>query len=151
MSDLYDADILEWSEQQAALLRRSAGGERLNDRLPDWPNIIEEIESVGRSQLSAVRSLLTQALLHMLRAEAWPQSPAAPGWRSEALRFRLDAADAFAPSMRQHVDVAKLYARALRIMPATIDGQAPLPVPPTGVMTLDELLDLDALDNKTGH
>jgi hypothetical protein len=61
MSDLYDADILEWSERQAALLRRVAAGERVNDTAPDWPNIIEEIESVGRSQLSAVRSLLTQA------------------------------------------------------------------------------------------
>jgi hypothetical protein len=31
MSDLYDTDILVWSEQQAALLRRAAAGERVND------------------------------------------------------------------------------------------------------------------------
>jgi hypothetical protein len=140
MSDLYETDILEWSERQADLLRRVAAADRANDGAPDWPNIIEEIESVGRSQLSAVRSLLTQALVHMLKAEAWPQSSAVPGWRSEAMRFRLDAADAFTPSMRQHIDVAKLYARALRIMPDTIDGQAPLPVPQTCALTLDELL-----------
>jgi hypothetical protein len=141
VSDLYDADILEWSEKQADLLRRVAAGERSNDAAPDWPNIIEEIESVGRSQLSAVRSLLTQALVHMLQAEAWPQSSALPGWRAEAKRFRLDAAEAFAPSMRQHLDVAKLYARARYIMPETIDGQPPLPVPEACAMTLDELLD----------
>ncbi len=47
MSD-YDADVLQWSEHQAALLRRAAAGERVNDL--DWPNIIEEIESVGRSE-----------------------------------------------------------------------------------------------------
>jgi len=141
MRDLYEADILEWSEQQADLLRRVAAGEPLNERSPDWPNIIEEIESVGRSQLTAVRSLLTQALLHMLKAEAWPQSLAAPGWRSEAMRFRLEAADAFAPSVRQHIDVAKLYARARRIMPETIDGHPSLPVPETCAVTLDALLD----------
>ncbi len=140
MSDLYDADILEWSEQQADLLRRVAAGDRSNDDAPDWPNIIEEIESVGRSQLSAVRSLLTQALVHMLKAQAWPNATAVPGWRSEATRFRLDAADAFTPSMRQHIDVAKLYARALRILPETIDGLKPLPVPPACALTLDELL-----------
>ena len=55
MSDLYDADILLWSEHQAALLKRLAAGERLNER-PDWANIIEEMESVGRSQLSTVKS-----------------------------------------------------------------------------------------------
>ncbi len=146
MTDLYDADILEWSERQAALLRRVAAGDRSNDYAPDWPNIIEEIESVGRGQLSAVRSLLTQALVHMLKIEAWPNSAAVPGWRSEAMRFRLDAAEAFAPSMRQHLDVAKLYARALRILPETIDGLPPLSVPDTYAVTLDELL-----GNDTGH
>jgi hypothetical protein len=58
MSDLYDTDILEWSDHQAALLRRVAAGERVNE--VDWPNIIEEVESVGREQLHAVESLLVQ-------------------------------------------------------------------------------------------
>ncbi len=141
MSDLYDADILEWSEKQADLLRRVAAGERLNDAAPDWPNIIEEVESVGREQLHAVESFLVQALLHMLKTEAWPDSPAAPGWRAESRRFRGDAASRFSPSMRQRLDLAKIYARARRIMPETIDGQPPLPVPETCPMTLDELLD----------
>ena len=33
MSDLYEADILLWSEQQAALLRRLAAGERVNEQI----------------------------------------------------------------------------------------------------------------------
>jgi hypothetical protein len=36
--------------------------------------------------------------------------------------------------------VAKLYRRALRRMPETIDGQPPLPVPEACPVTLDELL-----------
>jgi uncharacterized protein DUF29 len=140
VSDLYETDILAWSEEQAARLRRLAASERLNDASPDWPNIIEEIESVGREQLHAVESLLTQALVHMLKAEAWPQSLAAPGWRAEAIRFRGDAADRFAPSMRQRIDLARLYRRALRSMPQTIDGQPPLPVPAECPVTLDALL-----------
>jgi len=140
MSDLYETDILEWSERQAALLRRVAAADRANDGAPDWPNIIEEIESVGREQLHAVESLLVQALLHMLKAEAWPLSAAASGWRAESRRFRDDAASRFSPSMRQRVALAKLYARALRAMPETIDGQPPLPVPQTCALTLDQLL-----------
>ena len=72
MSDLYDADILSWSEHQAALLRRVAGGHIPNEA-PDWTNIIEEVESVGREQLHAVRSLIVMALLHDLKAAAWPR------------------------------------------------------------------------------
>jgi len=138
MSD-YDADILIWSERQAALLRRIGAGEAVNAQV-DWDNVAEEVESVGRSQLAAVKSLLIQALAHMLKAEAWPLSREVPHWRAEALRFRIDAADVFAPSMRQRIDVADLYTKALRIMPETIDGQGPMPVPPECPVTLDELL-----------
>ena len=140
MSELYDTDILMWSERQSQLLRRLASGERVNDQV-DWQNVVEEIESVGNEQLHAVTSLLVQALVHMLKAEAWPFSREVPHWQSEARRFRGDAADRFAPSMRQKIDLARLYRRALHVMPETIDGQRPLPVPQVCSATLDELLD----------
>ena len=141
MSDLYEADILLWSERQAELLRRLEAGERVNDL--DWPNIIDEVESVGRSETRACASLLMQMVLHRLKIAAWPDSTAVPGWSEEVARLRFDAAQAFAPSMRQRLDVAKIYAAALRElcrMPATIDGKPPLPVPETCGATLDELL-----------
>jgi hypothetical protein len=140
MSDLYDTDVLLWSEQQAGLLRRRAAGELVNDTELDWPNIAEEIESVGSEQVHAVESLLVQALAHRLKAEAWPASREVPGWRAEARRFRDDAVGRFAPSMRQKIDLAKLYRRALRALPETIDDQPPLPVSQTCPVTLDELL-----------
>jgi uncharacterized protein DUF29 len=139
MGELYDDDILLWSERQADLLRRIAGGEPVNER-PDWVNIIEEVESVGRSDLRAVQSLLLQALLHMLKAEAWPDSLSVPSWRSDAVLFRAQARQAFSPSMRQRIDVQGLYATALRALPSAIDGQPPQPVSPTSRMALDDLL-----------
>jgi hypothetical protein len=140
VGDLYDTDILIWSERQAELLRRIASGERVNDPDLDWPNIIEEVESVGREQLHAVESLLTQALVHMLKATAWPRSPAVPGWRAETVLFRRQARRRFAPSMRQRLDLAGIYADARAALPETIDGQPPLPVPETCPVTLDEML-----------
>ncbi len=140
MSDLYAEDILLWSERQGELLGRRAAGELVNDRHLDWPNIAEEIESAGSEQLHAVELFLVQALAHMLKAEAWPTSHEVPGWRAEARRFRDDAASRFVPSMRQRIDMAKLYRRALRALPDTIDGQASLPVPENCSVTLDQLL-----------
>jgi len=139
MGSLYHADILKWSEDQAGILRQLAAGLRVNEA-PDWANIIEEIESVGSSQLSAVRSNLVQALLHDLKALAWPDAPYVPHWRAEGQVFRDNAAADFTPSMRQRIDLAALYRRVLRGLPATIDGQPPLPVPVECPVTLDDLL-----------
>lgn len=139
MGDLYDLDVLEWSEHQARLLRRHVAGDAGNEA-PDWANIIEEIESVGASQLSAVRGHLVQALLHDLKCEAWPLAPYVPHWRAEARVMRDNAKDDYAPSMRQRIDVEALYRRALRGLPDTVDGLVPLPVPTVCPVTLDELL-----------
>jgi Domain of unknown function DUF29 len=136
----YDADILIWSEHQAALLRRRAAGELVNDAEMDWSNIAEEIEDGGSNRLHAVESLLVQALRHMLKAEAWPLSIDAPSWRADAIDFRRQARRSFVPSMRQKIDLAGLYADALAAMPETVDGQPPLPVPQVCPVTLDELL-----------
>src|ERR1700683_1302065 len=100
MSD-YDTDILTWSEHQAALLRRRAADELVKEAELDWPNIAEEIESVGREQLHAVEAFIDQALLHDLKARAWPLSRGVPNWLAEARRFRGGAASRFLPSMRQ--------------------------------------------------
>ncbi len=134
MNDLYDVDILTWSEQQAGLLRRRSANAL------DWDNLAEEIEDVGRSQWRAVEAHLIQALLHDLRAAAWPMSRDVPHWQAEARGQRDDARSAFTPSMAQRIDVASLSRRALRRMPETLDDKPPLPVPDTCPVTLDVLL-----------
>jgi hypothetical protein len=89
--------------------------------------------------------LLVQALVHMLKAEAWPLARDCGHWHAEARRFRGDAAARFVPSMRQRIDVERLYRRALRAVPDTIDGIPPLQTIPTLCpVTLDELLSEDA-------
>jgi hypothetical protein len=100
MGDLYEDDFLLWSESQATLLRRLAAGERVNDRDLDWANLGEEIEAVGRGELRAFESLLTQAIVHRLKQRCWPDSGEVPHWHSGEIRFRQEAADAFSASMR---------------------------------------------------
>ena len=140
MSDLYDTDIVTWSERQAALLRRRAAGELVNEAEIDWPNVAEEIESVGQSQVDAVESLLYQSLLHDLKAAAWPNSRNADGWRGDARGFRAQARRKFRESMRRKLDIAGLYADALEALPETMDAVLALAVEQACPVTLDELL-----------
>jgi Domain of unknown function DUF29 len=143
MADTYDTDIVSWSEQQAELLRRLAAGERVNDQL-DWPNIIEEVEAVGRSELRAVTSPLTNAMEHKLCSHGWPDSLAVRHWEGEAVVQLAEAAGEFRESMRRTVepDMARLYRlarlRALQHMIAA--GPPTVPLPDDCPWTLDALL-----------
>lgn len=84
--------------------------------------------------------MLTQALLHMLKAKSWPSARDVPNWQADARLFHRQARRRFVPSMRQRIDLAALYADALAGLPETMDGQPPLPVEGIHRMTLDELL-----------
>ena len=139
MSELYDTDILEWSERQAGLLRRRAAGELVNEAELDWLNIAEEIASVGRSERRACENLIVQWLVHRLKAEAWPDTVYTARWQIDAEQFREQAADAFSPAMAQRIDLEKLYRRALRWLPAEIDGKPPLSLPGSCPITLADL------------
>jgi hypothetical protein len=149
MHDLYDEDILLWSERQAALLRRVAAGEPVNEP-PDWQNIIEEVESVGREQLHAVESLLMQALIHRLKADGWPLSRDVDNWRADARGFLAQARRRFAPSMRQNLDLPGIYADALAALPEQMDGQPPRLLPQECPVTLDQLLAEDGRGRPAG-
>ena len=138
--DLYNRDFLIWSEHQAALLRRLAAGERLNE-LVDWPNVIDEVESLGRSELRACESLLRQAMMHLLKRRSCPGSQSAAHWRSEVIGFLTDAERAYSPSMRQRLDLQEIYLRALRQVRADSDEAGlPEPLPDVCPFGLDDLL-----------
>jgi hypothetical protein len=139
MGELYDTDVVEWSEQQGRLLRRHAAGEQLN-KWPDWDNIVEEVESVGRSQVEVVESLWTLAFLHALKVEAWPDSRDGPHWRAEARLFRRQARRQFTPAMRSKISLSGLYGDALAGLPDSLDGRPGGKVTETCPVTLDELL-----------
>lgn len=136
--DLYDRDIMIWSEQQADLLRRVARGERVNG--VDWAHVVEEIEDVGLSQLNAVSSFLRQMLVHLLKLAAWPDHQAAQHWREEVAAFQAEAVQRFAPSVRQRLELPGIYRIALKqIRALKLDRAAP-DWPATCPLDLDLLL-----------
>lgn len=140
--DLYDHDILAWSEHQSSLLRRVARGERVNE--VDWPHVVQEIEDVGLSELNAVRSYLRQMFVHLLKLQGWPESTACNHWRLELRGFQADAVQRFTPSMRQRIDIVEVYRRAFRQLDGLLlDDRAPLPFPDECPFILDDLLEGD--------
>jgi hypothetical protein len=97
---VYETDALAWAEHQAALLRRLAAGERMGE--VDWNHVIEEVQDLGLSELRACRSLLRQALVHLLKRSG-----------GDAVGFLVDAKDRLTPSMRQRIDIQDIYASAV--------------------------------------
>jgi hypothetical protein len=81
-NSLYDTDIVAWAEQQVDELRRFA--ETASSNAIDWDNVIEEVASVGRSELSSVERYLVLVLAHLLKWLSVPEVQAARGWRAEA-------------------------------------------------------------------
>jgi uncharacterized protein DUF29 len=137
--DLYEADILAWSNAQADHLRRVAAGERVND--VDWTHVIEEIEEVGKSEVRAVRSALRQAIVHALKTAAWPENDAARHWRHEAVEFLSQARADFQPGMAQAIDLPALHRRARQAVEALDMDAPPRPLPEAPACTLAEAMD----------
>jgi predicted nucleic acid-binding Zn-ribbon protein len=62
----YDVDFYKWTKNQATFLKK---GEYLK---LDIDHLIEEIESLGRSEKRALESYLANLLLHLLKIEYQP-------------------------------------------------------------------------------
>jgi hypothetical protein len=131
MSDLYDEDVLLWTERQAELLRRRAAGELVNDAELDWLNIAEEIESVGISERRALASNIRNILEHLIKLEASPASMPRTGWRATIARARLDIAALLkqSPSLEPSLDTVIAGelpgARSVAAIALTEFGEAP--------------------------
>src|ERR1017187_9370055 len=115
MSELYEADILAWSENQAALLRRLATGERVNNSI-DWANVVEEIESVGRSERAALASHVRVIVEYLTKLQVSPAIAPRAGWRESVRQARAAVAELLeaSPSLRRtlHDVIAREMPRA---------------------------------------
>jgi hypothetical protein len=71
----YDTDFYAWTQEQAELLRQG----RLADI--DLENLIEEIESLGRSERRSFRSALLLLTQHLLKWQYQPEKRS-PSWQT---------------------------------------------------------------------
>jgi hypothetical protein len=87
-----DTDVAAWAAEQAEKLRDAA---RTGTNLPlDWEHIAEEIESVGVSQRTALRSQIFRIVRHLLKLQFSPASdPRSSVVASYDLRWRNSIRD----------------------------------------------------------
>ncbi len=95
---LYDTDFAEWADRAAELMR----ARRFKDI--DWENVIEEVESLGRSQRASVRSQLRRMLVHLIKQRIQPERDGA-SWRNSVANARLEIRNDIrdSPSLRHHL------------------------------------------------
>ncbi len=143
MSIAYDKDFYGWVNEQAELLRTGA----LNQL--DIENLIEEVESMGRSELSALRNRLKILIAHLLK---WKYQPTYQG-RSWALTIKgqrndlkdlLDDSPSLKYKMRQNVFIKRAWKSAV-IDAAKETGFDEKIFPIEPIWTLDEILSEDFL------
>jgi Domain of unknown function DUF29 len=65
LKELYEQDYLLWLEEQIKLL-----SDRQLYQL-DYENLIEELETLGRTEKRIVESLMKQLLIHLLLYQYW--------------------------------------------------------------------------------
>lgn len=67
MQSLYETDFYAWTQEQANLLRHHHWSQL------DVPNLIEEIESLGRKERQELRNRLSVLIGHLLKWEYQPE------------------------------------------------------------------------------
>ena len=75
---LYEEDFVAWSKEQAEALRAAARGR--TNRPIDWENVAEEIESLGISQRSELKSQIRRVIEHLLKLEHSRALDPRQGW-----------------------------------------------------------------------
>ena len=81
-TDLYETDILAWSEQQAGALRELAARRDLPNAL-DLAHVLEEIEDLGLSELNSVKSFIQLVLRHAIKCVVDADATTVRHWHVE--------------------------------------------------------------------
>ncbi len=80
---LYEQDFYQWTQEQAALLKAGTLAQL------DIENLIEEIESMGKSQKRELYSRLVVLIMHMLKWDYQPDMQSG-SWKNTILTQRRE-------------------------------------------------------------
>ena len=109
-ADLYDRDVVAWTEQQAARLR-DAAGTRPNPPV-DWVCVAEEIDSLGKSDRRELRSHLTVIVEHLLKLRHSPAREPRVKWTETVLRARIGIGVLLADGLSLAHGMDEVFAKA---------------------------------------
>ena len=143
----YEEDFYAWTQDQAEKLRA-----RRHNEL-DWDNLAEEMESLGGSQKSEIRSRLRVLLQHLLKWQYQPEKRC-HSWQSSIgeQRIHIEGVVADSPSLARFPDEAMDWAY-LRARRAAAD-ETGLPIetfPAACPYPVSDALDLNFMPGRPWH
>jgi hypothetical protein len=110
--NLYETDFYAWTQEQVMLLRYQQWGQI------DLPNLIEEVESLGKQQRQELRNRLSILLGHLLK---WHHQPEyrSRSWLATLRIQRLDITQLLEdnPSLKPYLEEAldKAYVKGIEL------------------------------------
>ncbi len=137
---LYDADYQLWLDQTVAQLK----ARNFSDL--DLENLVEEIESLGRSEKQAIASYLMRLCEHLLKIKYWDseRKMCLRSWKREVINFRLQIQEGLetSPNLKSFLQdsFAKQYKNGRKLFLNASDLNASL-VPQEPEFTLEQALD----------
>jgi hypothetical protein len=146
-NDLYETGFYAWTQEQARLLHER----RWHDL--DLENVVEEIETLGRSDKREIESRLETLIAHLLK---WKYQPGlrSPHWSGTVTEQRLGFEDLLkeSPSLKSYP--SKVFLRhypGARLKASAETGIAFDLFPEKCPFTLEEVLDVDFFPEEPGH
>jgi hypothetical protein len=138
-NSLYEQDFYAWTIKNAELLKQK------NFHELDVDNIVEEIESMGRSERRAIMTRLSILLMHLLKWQFQPRKRTR-SWELTIKEQRRELADLLeeSPSLKRVIDFDKAYSRA-GIMASKETKILEYDFPKNCLFSLDDCLDNDFL------
>lgn len=134
---LYDRDFYAWTQEQAALLKSGQW-----DRL-DIPNLVEEIEALGRQERRELVNRLGILVGHLLKWQFQPQQRS-KSWTATIIEQRQEIQELIAdnPSLKSYLveAIEKAYQKGILLVaketPLSLDD-----LPAQCPYTLDQVMD----------
>jgi hypothetical protein len=125
LEQLYEKEYDRWLTETIELLKN-----RQFDRV-DYENLIEELEALGRSEKSAVKSLILQILIHLLLYEFWrtERERNSNHWAGEIITFRVQLEDKLTTNLSKflELELENIYQNA-RLIAEKKTGLKNLPI-----------------------
>jgi hypothetical protein len=124
------------------------GGARVNSTL-DLANLAEEVESLGASQLSGVKSQMRRIMEHFLKLQYSSGVEPGAGWRRTIIVARDEVADDFTAALRRDAEAALdlLYEQSRRRARAALtrhgERDAAQALPPSCPYNFDQIVGHD--------
>jgi len=148
----YDDDFYAWTQYQAEVLRTMAVADNRFDR----ENVVEEIETLGRSERDAVRSQIRRIIEHFLKLAYSPAEQPRFDWIETIDDARDVLSDKLTATLRRDLEesLEALYLqaqkRAARGLRRHGEAAAAEALPQSCPYSLDELCDEDWYPDRPG-